>query len=104
MNPWGKVTPKNSTPRLIHECVERNHYMAKTTPADFRIRDSVTTADCEIFTQGQNVSPSLNAFRKNGQSYKVRGFSELLKFWQVGNDLVPLLVSKTTTGFYNTIV
>lgn len=34
----------------------------------------------------------------------LKGFSELFKFWQEGGDLTPLLVGKTSTGFYNTIV
>ncbi|MGB0882433.1 MAG: flavohemoglobin expression-modulating QEGLA motif protein [Vicingaceae bacterium] len=34
----------------------------------------------------------------------LNGFSELFKFWQQGNDLSPLLVGKTSIGFYNTIV
>lgn len=31
------------------------------------------------------------------------GFVKILKFWQNGNDLNPLLVGKTSLGFYNTI-
>ena len=104
MYPWNKVTPKNSTLRLIHECVKSNHDVAITTPNVLGIRDSVTTANLEIFTKGQKVSPSFNAFRKNCQRYKEKGFSELLKFWQDRNDLVPLLVGKTSTEFYNIIV
>ena len=34
----------------------------------------------------------------------LNGFSKLFKFWQDGNDLTPLLVGKTSIGFYNTIV
>jgi uncharacterized protein (TIGR02421 family) len=34
----------------------------------------------------------------------LNGFSQLFKFWQDGNDLTPLLVGKTSIGFYNTIV
>ena len=34
----------------------------------------------------------------------LNGFSRLLKFWQDGNDITPLLVGKTSIGFYNTIV
>ncbi len=34
----------------------------------------------------------------------LNGFSKLLKFWQNGNDLRPLLVGKTSISFYNTIV
>jgi uncharacterized protein (TIGR02421 family) len=34
----------------------------------------------------------------------LNGFSKLFKFWQEGNDLTPLLVGKTSIGFYNTIV
>jgi uncharacterized protein (TIGR02421 family) len=34
----------------------------------------------------------------------LNGFSRLFKFWQNGNDLTPLLVGKTSIGFYNTIV
>lgn len=31
------------------------------------------------------------------------GFVKILKFWQNGNDLEPLLIGKTSLGFYNTI-
>lgn len=34
----------------------------------------------------------------------LNGFSELFRFWKEGNDLTPLLVGKTSIGFYNTIV
>jgi uncharacterized protein (TIGR02421 family) len=34
----------------------------------------------------------------------LNGFSKLIKFWQEGNDLTPLLVGKTSISFYNTIV
>ncbi|MBS9774131.1 MAG: flavohemoglobin expression-modulating QEGLA motif protein [Tenacibaculum sp.] len=34
----------------------------------------------------------------------LNGFSKLLKFWQEGNDLTPLLVGKTSISFYNTIL
>ena len=34
----------------------------------------------------------------------LNGFSQLFKFWKDGNDLTPLLVGKTSIGFYNTIV
>ena len=78
--------------------------MAMTTPNDLDIRDSVTIANCEIFTQGKKVNSSYKAFRKIFQRYKARGFFELLKFKQDGNDLAPLLVSKTSTRLYNTIV
>ena len=50
------------------------------------------------------MSLSFNAYRKNCQRYKERGVSKLLNFWQDANDLVPLVVSKTSTGFYNKIV
>ncbi len=104
MNTWDKVIPNNSSLRLIHECVKRNHYVAITTTNDMGIRDSVTTANCEILIQGQKVSTSFQAFRKKYQRHKERRFSELLKFWHDRNDLVSLLVSKTSTGFCNTIV
>ncbi len=34
----------------------------------------------------------------------LNGFSELFRFWKEGNDITPLLVGKTSIGFYNTIV
>ena len=34
----------------------------------------------------------------------LKGFSEFFKFWEKGGDLTPLLVGKTSIGFYNTIV
>jgi len=104
MYPWDKVIPKNSNLRLTHECLKRNHNATITKPNDLGIRNSVTTANSEIFILAPKDSPTLNAFRKNHQRHKQRGFSELLKFWQDGNDFVPLLVGKTSTGFYNIIV
>ena len=102
--PWDKMTLINSTLRLIHKCVKRNYNVAITTPNDLGIRDSVTIAKSGIFTQGQKVRTSFNAFRKNFQRYKERGISELLNFWQDANDLVSLMVSKISTGFYNKTV
>ena len=102
--PWYKVTLLYLTLRLIHEWVKRNYNVAITTPNDLGICDSVTIVKYGIFTQGLKMSPSSNSFRKNCQRYKERGVSELLNFWQDANDLVSLMVNKTSTGFYNTIV
>ena len=89
---------------MIHECVKRNHNVAITSPKDLGILDSISIANRGIVKQGLKVSYSFNSYRKNYQRYTERGFTELLKFWQDGNDLVPIIVRTTSTGFYNTIV
>lgn len=65
MYPWDRVTKGDSTLRLIHESVKRGHEVAMTTPERLSIRDSVTMANCEVFTRNQKVSSSVTSFRQN---------------------------------------
>ena len=67
MYPWERVTKGDSTLRMIHECVKRGHDVALTTPERLSIRDSVTMANCEMYTIGQKVSSSVESFRQNGE-------------------------------------
>jgi glutathione synthase len=65
MYPWEKITKGDSTLRMIHECVKRGHKVAMVTPERLSIRDSVTMANCEVFTIGQKVSSSIASFKQN---------------------------------------
>ncbi|MBS9774130.1 MAG: glutathione synthetase [Tenacibaculum sp.] len=65
MYPWERVTKTDSTLRMIHECVKRGHDVAMVTPDRLSIHDSVTMANCEVFTKGQKVSSSIESFRQN---------------------------------------
>lgn len=65
MYPWEKMTKGDSTLRMIHECVKRGHEVAMVTPERLSIRDSVTMANCEVFTIGQKVSSSITSFKQN---------------------------------------
>ncbi len=65
MYPWERVTKGDSTLRMIHESVKRGHKVAMTTPERLSIRDSVTIANCEVFTKDQKVSSSVTSFQQN---------------------------------------
>ncbi len=42
MYPWNRIDPStDSTLRLIHECVRREHTVALATPNNLTIRDSI---------------------------------------------------------------
>lgn len=62
MYPWEKVNPKqDSTLRIIHECVKRNHQVSITTPSNLTIRDSLTMSFCKTFDI-RKVSGNIKSF------------------------------------------
>jgi glutathione synthase len=66
MYPWGRVNPKqDSTLRIIHELVSRNHEVAITYPQNLTIRDSITLSLCRNIEKGDKVSSSISSFYKN---------------------------------------
>jgi glutathione synthase len=66
MYPWDRVNPKqDSTLRIIHELVSRNHEVAITYPQNLTIRDSITLSLCRNIEKGDKVSSSISSFYKN---------------------------------------
>ncbi|MDC0337921.1 glutathione synthase [Flavobacteriales bacterium] len=66
MYPWDRVNPKqDSTLRIIHELVSRNHEVAITYPQNLTIRDSITLSLCRNIERGDKVSSSIPSFYKN---------------------------------------
>ena len=66
MYPWDRVNPKqDSTLRIIHELVSRNHEVAITYPQNLTIRDSITLSLCRNIEIGDKVSSSIPSFYKN---------------------------------------
>ncbi len=66
MYPWDRVNPKqDSTLRIIHELVSRNHEVAITYPQNLTIRDSITLSLCRNIEKGDKVSSSIPSFYKN---------------------------------------
>ncbi len=66
MYPWDRVDPQtDSTIRLVHECVKREHTVAITTPNNLTIRDSVAQVYADVFTKGAKLSNSMVSFYKN---------------------------------------
>lgn len=54
MYPWDKVIPeRDTTLRLIHECVRRNHTVAMTTTSNLTMRDTVASAFCNVFNKSE---------------------------------------------------
>jgi len=65
MYPWDKIDPEtDSTLRLIHECVSRNHTVAIATPHNLTMRDSVSSAFCQVFKKGVPTPANVMSFYK----------------------------------------
>ncbi len=63
MYPWDRVEPdSDSTLRLIHEAVSREHFVAITTTSRLTIRDNVTSAFCDVITNKTNISKNIKSF------------------------------------------
>ncbi|WP_328285012.1 glutathione synthase [Pseudoalteromonas sp. DL2-H2.2] len=68
MYPWERVDAENdSTLRLIHEAVSRNHIVAITTVNALTIRDSVASAFCDVFVKQDKVSDNFVSFYNKAQ-------------------------------------
>jgi glutathione synthase len=73
MYPWQKITPESdSTLRLIHECVKRNHTVALTTINNLTIRNSVASAFCEVFKKNRKTSSVISSFYKKAEFKKTQ--------------------------------
>ncbi|MCF6247356.1 MAG: glutathione synthase [Desulfobacula sp.] len=56
MCPWHKIIPEQDTTlRLIHECILRNHTVAMTTTHNLTMRDTVASAFCNVFVKKSKV-------------------------------------------------
>jgi glutathione synthase len=66
MYPWESINPKrDSTIRLVHECVKRKFDVAITYPQNLTIRESITYGYCRTFRVSENISSSMSNFHKN---------------------------------------
>ena len=71
MYSWDKIDPEtDSTLRLIHECVSRNHTVAIATPHNLTMRDSVSSAFCQVFKKGVTISTNIVSFYKKTEFKK----------------------------------
>jgi len=67
MYPWHRIDPESDTSiRLIHECVAREHRVAITTPSNLTIRDSVAHAFCDVIAP-MKVTASVPAFYRKAK-------------------------------------
>ena len=70
MYPWERVTPETDTTlRLIHECVSSGYLVAITTPNKLTIRESITSAFCDVIAKGK-PSKNIPSFYRNAQFKK----------------------------------
>jgi len=66
MYPWESINPRrDSTLRLVHECVKRGYDVSMTSPQNLAIRDSITYGFCRSFKPSGPVSSSLTNFYRN---------------------------------------
>lgn len=65
MYPWKRVKPESdSTLRLIHEAALRGHTVALTTGGNLTMRDSVTSAFCNVIVKKKKVATNIPSFHK----------------------------------------
>ena len=65
MYPWERVIPsQDSTLRIIHEAVKRDHEVSITHPSNLTIRESVTLSLCKQITLGGKLTSSITSFYK----------------------------------------
>jgi len=73
MYPWDKIDPEtDSTIRMIHECVSRNHTVALATVHNLTMRESTGMAFCNVFIKSDSVSPKINSFYKQARFRKIK--------------------------------
>lgn len=66
MYPWESIDAEvDSTLRLIHECVSRGHTVAITTTNKLTIRESITSAFCDVIKKGQKITTNITSFYRN---------------------------------------
>jgi glutathione synthase len=62
MYPWERVdVPKDSTLRIIHECMKRKHRVVIATPAGLTMRNSVTNVFGKVLSVSPGAFPSTAA-------------------------------------------
>ncbi|UKN03202.1 glutathione synthase [Paracrocinitomix mangrovi] len=65
MYPWENVDPdKDSTLRIIHECIKRKHRVVVATPAGLTMRNSVTNVFGKVLTAPSPFPGTIPAFYK----------------------------------------
>jgi glutathione synthase len=73
MYPWGRIEPEtDSSIRLIHECVSRDHTVAIATPSNLTMRASVAITFCQVFKKASTVPSSMVSFYKKASFTKSR--------------------------------
>jgi len=66
MYPWENISPENdSTLRLVHEAVIREHTVAIATTGQLTIRDSVSSAFCDVVVRSKNIPTTATSLYKN---------------------------------------
>jgi glutathione synthase len=71
MYPWGQIEPEvDSTLRLIHECVIREHTVAIATPHNLTMRVSVSSAFCQVFKKNSVAPVNVMSFYKKAEFKK----------------------------------
>ena len=71
MYPWGQIEPEvDSTLRLIHECVIREHTVAIATPHNLTMRVSVSSAFCQVFKKDSMAPVNVMSFYKKAEFKK----------------------------------
>ena len=96
MYPWEEIDPENDTTlTLIHECAKRGHGVAMCTPANLTIRNSVTSAFCNVLNRNEKVSSSLKSFYKQAklrvEMLPLAGFDVI--FMRANPPLDPLMLN-----------
>ncbi len=65
MYPWENINPKkDSTIRIIHECVKRGNQVSITFPNSLTIRESVTLSLCNTVVLNNELTNSISSFYK----------------------------------------
>lgn len=68
MYPWERVNPKqDSTLRVIHEAVKRNHEVWITSATNLTIRESVTLSNCKRIKRAEKFPTSIVGFYQKVQ-------------------------------------
>lgn len=68
MYPWNKVIPeRDTTLRLIHECVKRGHTVAMATTNNLTMRCTVASAFCNVFAKVKSIPDRAIDFYKEAK-------------------------------------
>ncbi|MFD2541405.1 glutathione synthase [Lacinutrix gracilariae] len=96
MYPWEEIDAENDTSlSLIKECAKRGHGVAMCTPANLTIRDSVTSAFCNVIGRMEKVPNSLKAFYNKAvlreEMLPLAGFDAI--FFRANPPLDPIMLN-----------